>query len=453
MRLLMVVLLIVTASAAVAEPLPPAEAYRLIEALFATDPELRRDARERLIEANDPSLAAALVEVIFFSKEGRSDAVAVLEHLFGRSTGEGRMYHHWLEQLGKRTDIVPKPGYLAFKARQYARIDPSFTAFFRDDLPRTIRAEEIVFGGVKKDGIPALDRAPVIAADQATYLDAGETVFGVFVDGHARAYPQRILDWHEMANDVVGGSPVSLTYCTLCGAAILYETKVAEGEIYTFGSSGLLYRSNKLMYDRQTNSLWSQLTGEPVVGTLVGKHKKLKVLPLTVTSWQEWKSRHPKTDVLSLETGHRRDYRPGAAYGNYFASPRLMFPVWNRSDARLAAKEWVWIVEMGDRRKAYPLRVLQKKRLLNDAIGATAVVLLSDASGAVRAYARDEHRFNHADTGRLRTRDGEEFVISEEALVSASGSERLPRLPGHQSYWFGVAAFFPGTELYVEAEQ
>ena len=130
-----------------------------------------------------------------------------------------------------------------------------------------------------------------------------------------------------MFNDVVGGVPVALAYCTLCGSGILFETLVeGRSEPFVFGSSGFLYRSNKLMYDRQTNSLWNQFLGRPVVGPLTGSGLEFKIRPVAITRWGDWRDRHPQTKVLSLETGYARDYRPGKPYGAYFASPELMFP-------------------------------------------------------------------------------------------------------------------------------
>ena len=185
--------------------------------------------------------------------------------------------------------------------------------------------EEVVWGGVALDGIPALVNARMLPADEADYITPTELVFGVEINGDARAYPLRILDWHEMANDVVGGVPVALAYCTLCGAGVLFDTRVGDAT-YEFGSSGFLMRSNKLMYDRTTYTLWNQLTGEPVLGKLADGSIELKRLPVVVSTWQAWHARHPDTQVLSLETGHLRDYTPGNPYGSYFASPDTMFP-------------------------------------------------------------------------------------------------------------------------------
>src|SRR6516162_4245053 len=212
---------------------------------------------------------------------------------------------------------TPGPGsaYAGFLADLLARIDPQFRRFVYDGIAHEIRMEEIAWGGVLVDGIPALDNPRMTTGSAASYLNPDDSVFGVEINGDARAYPLRIANWHEMVNDVVGGVPVSLAYCTLCGAGILFDGRVAgRDRPFTFGSSGLLYRSNKLMYDRQTNTLWTQFTGRPAVGPLVGSGIALTPLPMTLTTWTAWQMRDPQTRVLALDTGFVRDYRPGAAY-------------------------------------------------------------------------------------------------------------------------------------------
>jgi hypothetical protein len=420
---------------------PKTGLYELVDQLFSADAAVRGNARDALVARNDPSIAAALADAVFFNTNGRAETVAVLEHLLGEK--HGIAFKKWIETIGRREDLTPAPGYLAFKAKWFAKIDPAFAAFLREEAPRTIRAEEIVWGGVKKDGIPALENPKFIDARRATWLSDDEIVFGVAIGGDVRAYPERILAWHEMANDRVGGRAVSLSYCTLCGAAILYGGEVSNGQTLTFGSSGLLYRSNKLMYDRQTSTLWSQLTGEPVVGALVGKAAPLRVLPLTVTTWREWREKHPRTRVLSLETGHVRDYTPGAAYGKYVASRETMFPVWKRPAASpLAPKDWVLVVSAGPVRRIYPLEALSRAGLVHDRIGDQEVVLAGE-----RAYAADGRRMEMRGGQLVDATTGERFTIEEERLAGASGTT-LPRLPAHRAFWFGAYAFYPGTEVW-----
>jgi hypothetical protein len=210
-----------------------------------------------------------------------------LETLSGQSFGEN--WFAWIEWYGT-TSYTPPSGFTSWKGRILGVLDPGFADFLQDEFPSTIRVEEILWGGVLVDGIPALSNATMIPADESTYMEPDEPVFGISINGDHRAYPLRILDWHEMANDVVGGVPVSLAYCTLCGSGIAFDGRASNGETYTFGSSGFLFRSNKLMYDRETRTLWNQLTGEPVLGKLVGTGIKLDLLPVVLTSWEPWQA-------------------------------------------------------------------------------------------------------------------------------------------------------------------
>src|SRR5687768_2798946 len=170
MRLVLAFALAVTAVAAE----PARDAYQLVDELFAADAARRIAARDKLIALNDPAIAAALVDAVFFNTAGRAETVAVLEHLLQEK--HGPTFKKWVEAIGRREDLQPAPGYLAYKARLFAKIDPALASFLREGAPRKIRAEEIVWGGVKKDGIPALDDPKFIAASRATWLLPDEQV-------------------------------------------------------------------------------------------------------------------------------------------------------------------------------------------------------------------------------------------------------------------------------------
>jgi hypothetical protein len=235
----------------------------------------------------------------------------------------------------------------------------------------------------------------------------------------------------------------------------VYSGKTPTGGRRTFGTSGLLYRSNKLMYDRQTYSLWSNLTGEPVVGRLAPSPVRLKILPVVVTTWREWKAAHPDTTVLKLDDGYglrwNYDYKPGAAER---ARAGVAFPVPLKSGV-LDRNADVYALRSGNHAKAYPIDRVLKERVVNDRLGDLEVVLVGDPeSGAVRAWHRNGQRFSAgADSVReLRDETGRRWRITEEALLpeTAEGEapQKLERLPGHLSLWFAWFAFFPETEVY-----
>ena len=242
----------------------------------------------------------------------------------------------------------------------------------------------------------------------------------------------------------------------------MYSTKV-NGQVFQFGTSGFLYRSNKLMYDRGTNTLWHQFLGEPVVGPLADSGIHLELLPVLVTTWGDWVAAHPDTTVLDIETGvypaslYRQELNPSSTYFEYRADPGPIFPVWQRSDL-LPAKEEVLGLNLGGQAKAYPLELLRNNEVVvNDALGGRAIVVVTTgASGAARAYLRSTFTFSPSlseEEGAvlfLLDQDEQPWKIEEDALVQEGVPFplRLQRLPSRVAYWFGWYAFYPATAVY-----
>ncbi len=283
----------VLADTEAASDLPSADLDRSVRAVFTIDAGPRQRALQHLVARGKTDVVAPLIDALWLLGD-LDDVAAALRTLTGADIGAD--WHRWMLWQEGHSAVVPYARYDGLKADLVAAIDPNFRLFLRPGVARDIRLEEIAWGGVRKDGIPALTNPKLIAAAEAKYLWPNELVFGVSINGDARAYPLRIMDWHEMFNDIVGGVPVSLAYCTLCGSGILFDARVeGRAEPFVFGSSGFLYRSNKLMYDRQTHSLWNQFTGRPVVGPLTGSGIELKTLPVAITAWADWRARHPAT--------------------------------------------------------------------------------------------------------------------------------------------------------------
>lgn len=376
------------------------------------------------------------------------DDVPTLRNILKRITGDdvGDKWFDWMVWLQDHPEYTPYEGFANFLSLSLVSLDPQFLRFVHEGVAHDIRLEEIVWGGVRVDAIPALDNPKMIPAVDAEYLNGDDLVFGIEIGGDARAYPLRIVNWHEMVNDVVGGTPVSLAYCTLCNAAILYATQVAgRDQPFTFGTSGLLYHSNKLMYDRATDSLWDQFLGQPVVGPLVGSGVTLKVLPLVTTPWRLWRAKHPTTKVLTLDTGFSRDYGPGVAYRDYFASKDLLFPA-TVKDHRLKQKDLVFGVRVAGGTKAWPLAAFGSGKVIQDRVGQVDVVLVGNAEQeTVRAYESKGHKFTLSAPDLLRASDGY-WRVTEDALVHSDG-KTLPRLPGHLAYWFAWSGYFENAVL------
>ena len=423
------------------------ETIERMRALLLSDRERRRDALVYFGNHWREEYVPMLLEVLYLDRNPRHapEVIALLERGTGQSFGGD--VNAWLDWLWSREERV-LPFHGDWMARLYSSLDPKFGPYFagRTDQ-RLIRLDEVRWGGVGQDGIPPLRQPEMIPAGSADYLADGDVVFGISINGDHRAYPKRILAWHEMFVDEVGGVPLAGVYCTLCGTVIAYDTRHG-GVNHELGTSGFLYRSNKLMYDRATQSLWSTIEGKPVIGPLTDRGIELASHAVVTTSWGEWCRLHPDTKVLSLNTGHRRDYAEGAAYRDYFATDRLMFTV-PELDDRLANKAEVLIVRAPGYRDA-PLAIsadyLRRNRIHHDRIGTTDFVVLTDDSGGNRVYRTGGRRFVELRAGFVQDAGGTRWAIEEDCL-KAPGGEQLERLPYHRIFWFAWFNAYPETRL------
>ncbi|MFW6198181.1 MAG: DUF3179 domain-containing protein [Acidobacteriota bacterium] len=384
----------------------------------------------------------------------RRRLVSFLEDHTGQDFGDDLdAWRRWLWSL----EYEPHSRYGFFKGQLYGAIDERFRNFFPPDVPHRVRLDEIDWGGVRVNGIPPLDHPEFVAAGEAGWLAEDHVVFGVVVDDEARAYPKRILAWHEMLLDRVGGVELTVVYCTLCGTVIPYKSEVA-GRRVTFGTSGLLYRSNKLMFDDITWSLWSSLTGEPVVGrasTVVEEGMKLDALPVVTTEWGAWRRQHPDTTVLSRETGFERDYSEGAAYRDYFESDEIMFEV-SRKDDRLDLKQEVLALRLlpGDAigppvALAIDVALLRREPVFHTELAGRRLVVVTGPGGANRVYEAGDREFAAGDeAGWIVDQEGDRWRVGEAELArGADPGARLARVPAFRAFWFGWYAQYPETRL------
>ncbi len=418
--------------------------------LIFSGPEEYTSALETIGTHGGTDLIPGLIIALRFTRGPREPIERLMIELAGEDPGRG--WFNWMLWQEKREDVIPHPSYSEVKRLMFLRIDPNFAVFLKPEyLVRDrmkIRLEEITWGGVVKDGIPSLDHPTLIAAADASYLRDDDLVFGVSINGDTRAYPLRIMGWHEMFNEVIGGVPVALAYCTLCGSGILFETSVeGRNSPFVFGSSGFLYRSNKLMFDRETHSLWNQFTGQPVVGPLTDSGITLAQRPIAIDTWSNWQRDNPWTRVLALNTGFQRDYGSGVVYRDYFASPDLMFPT-QVDESQHAQKDYVFGIRMFGGAKAWPLTAFKGGRVLNDRMLDTPLVLIGDHdTRTVRAYERGDLTFTREADG-LTSSGGTRWSVGEDALTAEDGTT-FPRVAGHIAYWFAWNGYLGAeSELY-----
>ncbi|MFQ5559084.1 MAG: DUF3179 domain-containing protein [Nitrospinota bacterium] len=300
-------------------------------------------------------------------------------------------------------------GSLSFSALPLAGAGETLNGF--DLSGSLLPVQEIYSGGPPKDGIPAIHNPKFLKLPSASSMTDSDRVLGIFKNGVAKAYPIKILNWHEIVNDTIGKTPVVITYCPLCGTGMAFLSKVS-GKVRKFGVSGLLFNSDVLLYDRKTESLWSQILGMAVSGPLKGE--KLSPVPLTHTNFGEWKKRHPDSFILSEETGFKRNYLRNPYLG-YEKSSRTYFPV-SKTSAAFHAKELVAGVEVAGKYKAYPFSELGKnnKGPFTDTFnGTTLLVKFEKTSNMAEVFDKN---------GTL--------------------------LPSVTAYWFAWYAFHPETEVF-----
>ncbi|WP_148681243.1 DUF3179 domain-containing protein [Candidatus Nitrososphaera gargensis] len=315
--------------------------------------------------------------------------------------------------------------------------------------PRSIvPLDQIVSGGPPRDGIPSIDKPRFVSVPEAgKFLQDSDIVLGLDINGDIRAYPLQILVWHEIVNDKVGGVPVAVTYCPLCFTNQVFN-RMVDGQTLEFGTSGKLYNNNLVMYDRASESLWSQALGEGIVGKYAGT--KLERIPFDLAYWREWKGLYPDAKVLSADTGFGRPY--GAdPYGDYYTSPSIYFPISNH-DSRLGPKEIVIGLEHDGVYRAYQLSKIEEEHVINDDLAGRPVLIASHYQFMTRVFERtvDDQvlEFEYKDGVMTDRQTGSVWGFDGVATDGEMTGKRLQRLPLDQGFWFAWAAFHPGTELY-----
>jgi len=329
--------------------------------------------------------------------------------------------------------------------------------------------DDIISGGPPPDGIPPIDDPMFVSPAEATFLSDAEPVLAVQIDGDAKAYPLQILIWHEIVNDEIGGVAVSVTYCPLCNTGIAFERPTIDGALLDFGTSGKLYNSNLVMYDRQTETYWAQATGQAILGELVGQ--QLTFVPARIVSFADWRAEHPDGLVLSRDTGHDRPYGENPYVGLDSSERPFLFV--GAPDERLPATSRVLGIARAGDVVAFPYEAVSA-----DAVRGWAVVMEEVAGQQVVVFwkagtysALDTQRIvSGRDVGSIAAYrpevDGQAltFEVGRSGIVDREtgsvwsilgravsgpleGEQLVPEL-AIDSFWFDWAAFHPETRIF-----
>lgn len=316
-----------------------------------------------------------------------------------------------------------------------------------------IPKDEVFDGGPGKDGIPSIDSPKFVSVNdaEAEYLIDSELVVG-YVNGNvARAYPHRILDWHESINDEVNGVYINISYCPLTGTAFGWKNEI-EGSKTSFGVSGLLYNSNLILYDRKTDSNWSQLKLKCVNGERIGDVPKL--VQVIETTWGEWKKLYPFTQVMNRDTGFERDYST-YPYGSYRTNGQINFPV-SPVNNLLPSKERVFSIIDGTISKVYQFEKFKNGKTIIDEFNGRKYLIVGNENVIVGYQLEGELKdltFNYDlkitnNVTLFNDNEGNKWSISGVALSGPRAGQKMIVATSVVSYWFAIAAFYPNPMIY-----
>ncbi len=385
---------------------------------------------DRLVASGDVRVAWYLVDVLRFVRD--PDFADLLIEAFADLTGvPADPLAPWSSAVDQLLvwDIPAPPGYFQKKERIFTIVDERWLPFF--DPEADIDWRQVGWGGVFIDDrslgdpnncllgcIPALDDPPVTNAAGGSWYPDDAYVFGVVINGEARAYPKNMMEVHEMVNDTLGGRRIALPYCTLCGSAQVYYTDdvvTDDGEPIVLRTSGLLIRSNKMMYELTTRSLIDTFRGVASSGPLREQGVQLEQESVITATWGEWKLAHPETTIIVEDGGRSRTYSLNPLRDRDADGP--IFPI-GLVDARLDVQEPVLGVVIGDRSVAFPV---------------------AEALEALRAG--ESVSMNDLDL---------ELVLDGDGLraVQANVGDGEPGVGSHQAFWFAWSQFHPDTELW-----
>jgi len=364
-----------------------------------------------------------------------------------------------------RIVVLVAIGWWFAKDLVYAQLPVSFEWPNTDFENTLVDLDEIQSGGPPKDGIPPVDDPQFDSVAEANkWLNPREPVVVVSIDGETKAYPIQILTWHEIVNDSVAGTPVTVTFCPLCNATIVFDRR-KDGEVLDFGTTGRLRKSDLVMYDRQTESWWQQFTGQAIVGKMAGT--VLDRLPASIVAYEDFRAAYPDSQVLSRRTGYSRAYgnNPYRGYDSIEDQPFLFFdPV----DKRLPPMERVLDVSIGDTHKLYPFAAFKKEAVINDQVDDMPVVVFSregtlsaldssviaDSREVPSATAYDRRldgntlHFELRDGRILDTESGTRWNLFGTGVEGPLAGRQLTAAPGSVHFAFAWLAFNPDSKIY-----
>ena len=424
------------------------------------------DAIGAMARSGDARLIAPLVDMLWLEVGWERWVRDALTQLTGERLTSAVDWSHWVA-----VNAPPLPdGYAAWKGRLLALIDPLFVRLFgsleppdasdsgEPNPPSTIRPDEVLWSFVGPDDIPPLVDPDAVHRLEQRYLDDTDMVTGVLIDGVARAYPDRVLAWHQVVADEVNDVPLLVVRCLACGGVAVFEAAASDGTVHEFGTSGLTYHGRNLLFDRATASLWDPVSGAAIAGPLAEAAVTLKPRPMVYTSWGEWSARYPNTSTLTLETGHVRNYASEAVFELTLTALQTTVPprpAAGEGIPLLPAEALVLGVTIAGRTRAYPLAILAAERIVHDGLGGQEIVLFSLGDNlGVSVFDASDVTFESLDGSdraalEVTDSDGVRWFMDDELLINTRNSRERDVLPTRIAAWDAWLDAVPATELWT----
>ncbi|MBI4431031.1 MAG: DUF3179 domain-containing protein [Candidatus Omnitrophica bacterium] len=392
---------------------------------------IKETAIEELGQLRDTRAIPILIDLLSAGDASSEKIILALKKLSQKDYGG-----NWLDWASwtRALEISPIDVYDEFKKDLFKRLDPALAIFSFDRMAPGITLQDLFWSGELKDGAPAINSPKMVRERAATFLGDDDIVYGILVGGAARAYPEKILNWHLIINDTVGPRPVTLMMCPYSRTASAYDTHELNG--LTFGFSGLVAQQSFVMYDHRNAGLWNASTGKAITGSSAAEGLSLTRIPITRTTWKAWRDATSKSLVLDINTGYKINYED--------LSPFKSFEMEQDNSAQ---NPLVYGVYLQKSAKAYLITELREKRIVNDNIGGLDLVILyENKGGAIYTFERNAHNFVECGGSTVTDQNGQLWKIKEDALYSKESDKTLKRLPGQTALLSAWLTWYPESK-------
>ncbi len=415
---------------------------------------IKGEAIKELGRLHDAKAIPVLIDLLSIGDSLSDEIVQSLKAISKKDFGE-----NWLDwtEWARSLDIGPLAEYEIFKKDLLAKMDPAFAAFSLEEKAKDFTLQDLFWSGEPKDAAPSINSPIMVEKRKATFLKDEDIIYGIAEGDKAHAYPEKILNWHLIVNGAIGLKSFTLVTCPYSKTVNAYETE-RESRVITFGFSGLVYQNTFAMYDHQKGNLWNAARGQALTGESGVSGRVLAPLNVTKMTWKAWKSRHPETLVLDINTGYSKDYETTSPF---FYSEEAFQADDRHSESsksdlakeNFAENPLIYGIYLNGKAKAYPLKELKEKGIVNDELGGVNFVLLyTGEANAVYAFLRNAYVFAHAGGFDLKDQNDNIWEIQESQLKATHSDETLKRIPIQPALLTAWLAWFPESQINYESQ-